>query len=912
MGKLWARKLRHEYQRIDPNSLDSLLEALENPDLFLPYERRYETLTQEQLSELIWDAKRLHWQMLDLGCCGLESLPDALGELDDLYFLCLGNLTGLLKELSSNGIIGASNLFLHLPNSIYQLSNLRILDLSILPEITSLPEINEKSSKLMVIDLRGSGLTSLPKSIANFRELQVLSLGVSNDFTELSDEICRLPKLRQLDLSRSNIASLPDSIGQLKSLERLDLSYCHLKNIPYGLVQLGLPFVTDGEYKEICVNLTRVTLDEGDISLFSKPRELIEAYYKNLVSESCSECKVIFLGDGAAGKSSIIERIVHDRFEAGSLPTDGVKMTKWSEYPDRTPLELNGKPLTVRFLDFGGQEIMHSMHRCFLTSHTVYVVVCESRDDAEIDSVAARWLETVKTFAPDCPVLLALNKADLNPNVTVNERALRAIHPQYCHMVRTSAKRDGDPGIRQLTESILREIPGCLSNLTGNRDFLNLKNELENMEADYILPEDFTGRCDRLHIQTELREMLLSWFQDLGIAYTYTTTFRMVYVLNPAWLTNGIYRLILRTENGGFLRHRVIRDTLGKSYSGDIRPDKTYTPQEMEFILHVMRKFEISMRVGEEYGDGIEMIPMKMEKTPPARYDEFRKAGALHLRWEAGYLPNNLVHRLMIRKYPELDPDKPLLEKCVWRTGGWFKSAGGEQEALAELTDKALDVYVRGNHDARVYMDSFRQMILQILRELNIEAKEYVFCTHDGREGKVSYKTAMSHYRNKKPEIYVEDLDLYISPQELLRENYLDLDKTQDFFISYNNEHDGEKARWIADTLRSSGYTVHFQAEDCKPGMDFLTWMNDAISHSRGFIAVWSGAYEKSEYCRMELNAATVRRHDLTNYKLLPVRAENVPVENALFKSVVYIDVFSDDEAVNRKELLRAAAVLRG
>ena len=156
----------------------------------------------------------------------------------------------------------------------------------------------------------------------------------------------------------------------------------------------------------------------------------------------------------------------------------------------------------------------------------------------------------------------------------------------------------------------------------------------------------------------------------------------------------------------------------------------------------------------------------------------------------------------------------------------------------------------------------------------------------------------------------MEDLDDFVSPQELLRENYLDESEDRDFFISYNNGRDEKTARWIAETLRAEGYTVHLQADDCRPGMDFLSWMNEAISHSRGFIAVWSREYEKSEYCQMELNAATVRRHEKEGYLLLPVRAEDLPVGNALFKSVVYINVFSPDEAANRAALLRAASGL--
>ena len=487
-------------------------------------------------------------------------------------------------------------------------------------------------------------------------------------------------------------------------------------------------------------------------------------------TELIRECKVIFLGDGNAGKSSLIERIVHDNFKLNSLPTDGVKMTKWDRWPTGEPLEIDGRPLTLRFMDFGGQEIMHSMHRCFLTAHTVYVVVCESRDDAEIDGVVARWMETVQAFAPGCPVLLALNKSDLNPHVTVNERTLRNINPTYRHMLHTSAKTGFN--VRRLTEHILQEVPFCLQEMIGNKGFLGLKRELEDMTADYILPEMFQNLCERYQIRADLRDDVLNWLQDLGVAYTYSTAFRDIYALNPAWVTNGIYRLILRTSSGGFLRHSTIRETLSRPYKGDIS-DKTYTGQEMEFILNVMRRFEISLRVTPEYEkDGVEMIPMKMEKTPPLRYDDFLKSGALHLRWEAGYLPNNLVHRLMIRKYPELDPDRDLYDKCVWRTGGWFRSVDSDCDALVEMTDRALDVYVQGTRDARTYMDSFRQMIIEILKNLNITAKEYIYCTVNGKTGRIPYDYVIARRNRGAKEIYLGDIDEDVSVDRILHENY--------------------------------------------------------------------------------------------------------------------------------------------
>ena len=878
-----------------------------SPERYVPYKRLYGSLSQSQLLELIQDAQRLHWEVLDLRNCGLNALPEELGFLPNLRVLALGNW-GIMDRVSSN-----NNSFSALPMSVGELKNLQSLDLH-RTGITFLPDSIGNLSNLRTITLEDSPISTLPDSIGKLSNLvEIHAYGSS--LAALPDTIGNLKKLQRLVLNATNITTLPESIGQLAGLQYLSLADCRLKMIPYSLVKLGLPFIIKTPLSKHGIDLRGVTLDEGDLSLFDQPLPVIEAYYRKRMSEAeaakgVNECKVIFLGDGVAGKSSLIERILHGRFEAGSLPTDGVKMTKWSAYANGKPLTLNGRPLTIRFLDFGGQEIMHSMHRCFLTAHTVYVVVFESRDDAEIDNVAIRWMETVKSFAPECPVLLVLNKVDMNPHVTINERTLRAGNPRYLHTLRTSAKTG--QGVQQLIEDILAEVPDCLQKMNGNRDWLGLKQELEDMEDDYILPDKFRERCDHFRIREELRAGVLNWFQDLGVAYTYQTTFQDMYVLNPAWLTNGIYRLILRTPGGGFLRHGTIRETLGRSCAGDMS-NKTYTGQEMEFILHIMRKFEISLYLPPALGggDGMEMVPMKLGKTPPDRYDDFHKGGALHLRWEAPYLPNNLVHRLMIRKYPELDPMMEPEAKCVWRTGGWFRSTDG-CEALAELTDRSMDVYVRDGQDPRLYMDSFRREILHILRQLGIGAQEWIYHTVNGKTGRIPYEYVMKRRRRGKKEIYLGDIDEDVSIEELLQMNYIYAgEESRDFFISYNNKRDGERAAWIANTLRENGYTIHFQADDCKPGMNFAQWMAEALSNSRGFLAVWSGAYEDSQYCKDELNAAYIRTHTDKRFLLVPVRTENVKVTNPLFAGVVHVDVFSHDDTENRKALLKAVEQIR-
>ena len=745
VAKLWIPNERYEAH--EPQSLWNM-----------PYRRLYKNLPPEKLEELLRDAKRQRWEVLDLNRCGLSDIPDTLGELEDLRFVHIGN-----TFLSING---RPNTFTALPDSIGNLKNLKSLDLYD-AQIRALPDSIGNLTSLQSLNLHGVQIRALPDSIGNLKNLKSLDLHDAQ-IRALPDSIGNLSNLQELNLSDTQIRALPDSIGNLSNLRNLNLRNCHLQEIPCGAVALGLPFVIDKKHPhKNCANLTGVTLDKGDLPLFAQPREVIEAYYRG-EAISIWECKAIFLGDGAAGKSSLIERMVNGTFEPGSLPTDGVKTTKWE-----TTLE--GKPFALRILDFGGQEIMHSMHRCFLTAHTVYVVVCESRDDAKIDGAAARWLETVKTFAPDCPVILALNKADLNGNVSVNERDLRERNPALKRVLKTSAhdEPDSEYGVNHLIEAIRKEIPGAVNDYKMNVDMQGVKQALEDMRDDYISSERYREICGEHHITNEkLQYDLLGFFRDLGVAYYYETPsidtrLESVRVLNPEWLTNGIYRLILRTREDGFLNHTEIKETLRATHAGDVHRDITYTPEETEYILHVMRYFEISHYIG----DGVEMIPMKMPKTPPDRVDEFPKKDALHLRWESSYLPNNLIHRLLIRKFPELDT------KCVWRTGGRFHQTGGGCEALAEMNEKVLDVYVNGKRDCRQYLETFRGVIRNILDGLNLKAEEMICQTVNGRDGKVSYQAALSHLHNNKPEIYLANIDEFVSPVILLKEVYVDVDR---------------------------------------------------------------------------------------------------------------------------------------
>ena len=125
----------------------------------------------------------------------------------------------------------------------------------------------------------------------------------------------------------------------------------------------------------------------------------------------------------------------------------------------------------------------------------------------------------------------------------------------------------------------------------------------------------------------------------------------------------------------------------------------------------------------------------------------------------------------------------------------------------------------------------------------------------------------------------------------------------RDFFISYTNA-DEAWAVWIANVLKSNGYTVYVQAFDIKPGDNFLEKMNEFLKNSRNFIAVWSEAYPKSRFCMAELQSAFYAWNKKTMDCLLPVRIDNHSLE-PLYAGLVYVDL-PDMGAVSETKLINA------
>ena len=381
-------------------------------------------------------------QLTVLNLRGCRSLAELTG---------LSNLTKLTKlDLSYcehlNDLPGLENL-----------EQLTKLDPSGCTRLTGLPELKNLSQLTELYLLGCHSLTELP-GLENLMQLTRLDLTGCYNLTELPG-LENLKQLTELTLrSCVNLTELP-SLRGLASLRSLNLRSMNLRSLPDWLPEIAesfslAPWFTAGKNKA-AVNLCNTTVkDIKDMSIFEQPFDMVVEWFNDQNKVPLNEVKVVFLGDGEAGKSHTIARLMNDGGEPVNYTdqaTPGI-VIKHKDY------EVDGRTFRVNYWDFGGQEIMHSMHRIFLTGRTMYVVLLNARDDTQSDR-AKYWLHNIQSFAPDAPVLLVLNKIDQNPNASVDERDLRGRCEKLTKVVRLSAKKFSQEAFnKEFTDVLKHEI----------------------------------------------------------------------------------------------------------------------------------------------------------------------------------------------------------------------------------------------------------------------------------------------------------------------------------------------------------------------------------------------------------------------------------------------------------------------
>ena len=190
---------------------------------------------------------------------------------------------------------------------------------------------------------------------------------------------------------------------------------------------------------------------------------------------------------------------------------------------------------------------MHATHQFFLTKRSLYLIVLNGREGGE-DLDAEYWLKTISTLAPDSPVLIVLNKFRQHA-FDLNRRALQGKYPNIRGFVETDCANPKPLGIAKLKTAIKAAVDTRLPEMRAKfpASWAAIKNDLATMKDNFLTFERYREICaDHKETDSLAQERLAGHLHDLGIALNYRDDPRLCdkHVLNPHWVTNGIYKIL--------------------------------------------------------------------------------------------------------------------------------------------------------------------------------------------------------------------------------------------------------------------------------------------------------------------------------------------------------------------------------
>jgi Leucine-rich repeat (LRR) protein len=689
-----------------------------------------------------WLGQLTQLQMLSLWGNQLTHLPESLGRLTRLQTLDLSRseLTALpewvcqLTQLQTLDL--TDNQLTALPESLDRLTQLQTLDLSVNP-LTALPEWLGQLTELRELGLLSTQLTSLPESLGQLAQLQRLSLW-GNQLTDVPKSLSRLTRLRTLDLSNNHLTALPESLGQLTQLQTLSLSRNQLTALPESLGRLTQLQTLDLSHNQLTAlpgSLRELTelkaLDLNDNDRLGIPPEILGPpdapaaaasildYYfstRGREGQALRELKLLVVGRGGAGKTSLVRRLNGERLDPAESETHGININ---------PLELicHDGPVTARVWDFGGQHVLHAMHEFFLTARSLYLLVLGERDDmAERD--ATYWLQLIRSYAGSAPVVIALNKSK-GRSREMDRESLQQHYGPILAWVSTECADGFDQTIGNLRAALTEAADG----MSEIRDLFpskwwKVKEWLEEMDDPYIDFATYQKRCKGLGEQDPKRqETLAARLNDLGIAINYAEDERLhdTTVLRPDWLANGIYAILRANDSNHDRRYApdamLTVKSLGPIYAAaeklNMLKATDYPPDMWPFLLRLMGLFQLAFPI-DDRGKTL-LVPTLLPAEPPPGCDEPPGPDRTRLRYEFAVVPGPLLPKLLVRTFSLIE------EERRWRRGAILRFGQARARVWTTQDERWVHITAVGDNKDR---NDLLTMIRVTLRELFAEYRD--------------------------------------------------------------------------------------------------------------------------------------------------------------------------------------------
>lgn len=544
-------------------------------------------------------------------------------------------------------------------------------------------------------------------------------IGLNLAKTGLTDEkwqkIRALPglaeHLRALNLSENGLTEFPFPEGNaLRKLENLSLAENRIKTF-------SLPPGMDGL---IDLALEENPLDSPPPDVVALGKVIILKWLKDKGKRPVLEAKVMFIGDSNYGKTHLIEMLRHQEITREITTTHGIERCRMKDAPsDYGPIRLN-------VWDLGGQQFMRSTHQFFFTERTLYVLVTVARRERKDLN---HWLQLVHEIGGDAPVLVVINKTDLDEH-DIDREPLRREYPNIKDFVRTAVFDNDEKGVVAL--DTIHELQAKIHEIIGDKkempsvfveqrqEWFTVKNELETMKEEYISYEKYRQLEHIRNLPEDEKRLNLKQLASLGTVVSFVDDPRLAdtHVINPQWIMDGVYTLINDAE---------VKDKRRGEFSfADLKrllPLDRYPAEKYAFLVELMEKFKLCYPLRGRKDTFL--LPDLFSDIEPT--DVWPKGNkGLRFRFNYGSFPPDLfMAQFIVERYADIVDEKR------WRSGVVVSAERCEAIVRRSFSNEHIEIEVVGPEKQRrgylrELLGEFRELHrpfenLKIIREIPFE-----------------------------------------------------------------------------------------------------------------------------------------------------------------------------------------------
>ena len=514
------------------------------------------------------------------------------------------------------------------------------------------------------LDLSDCWLTTLPKELKICTWLEDLDLSRNKKLNDL--KLLRgLVNLKYLDCSFTRVSDLSPLKG-LDSLKYLDCYFAKVRDLlPLkSLIKKGRTVKWSSYQGDI--NVQKCPLINPPVEIVKQGNEAILQYWTQIDeqgTETINEAKLIIVGEGKTGKTSLFKKLTipdHNILLHPTNETHGINIHEGLSVR---------KSFCANLWDFGGQELQYMTHQFFLTPRALYVLMMDARSESPN---LAYWFKIISLLGKGLPgekisLLLVLNKRKGSTGMAQYQDLLKLYEEDFDYQYLEVDLAEDDARWTCLKEEIAKklfDLPIVKNPLPKQWKPIREALREEAKKRPYISTERLSEICTEYSVKREADQWLMTdYLHQLGSLLHFQNDDDLLdlVVLSPEWAVEAVYATlksekIRDTQKGKFTSHDIF-DILGKM---------GYKKSDAQKVLKLMSKnnFDICYQSGSGQYVAAHLLP----DNRPDQFRWHKVANALQFRYQYPIMPKGLMSRLIVRMSGLLEIAGGM--EVVWKKGG--------------------------------------------------------------------------------------------------------------------------------------------------------------------------------------------------------------------------------------------------